>query len=357
MSFGFVASPTHRSGTTDAELYDEASDDCAFIQSLGYDTAWFIEHHFSDYFPTPSPFVFMAMIAARCPELNLGTCASITPWYHPLRFAEEVAMLSHMTKAELFIGMGRGSAPMEYEAYGVDQSLSREIFAEHWQIIRNAFSGERFAVEGQFTKMGREVVLRPVPARERVHFLGAVSSQPTAKLMGTYGLLPLCSSSYPLHLQSQMLAEWRDAAISGGSDGDGEATAMVHLFIADTDEKAQALCRQYGPLHFQQQIVHYEIGKANYDGIRGYENFNRMMGTFRKFADPAQIDPWMNLQIVGSPATCRAKLDQYRAAGISRFIIHTATAGIPRDLRHEMLSRFAGDVIGAAASPLQRRAG
>ncbi len=48
---------------------------------------------------------------------------------------------------------------------------------------------------------------------------------------------------------------------------------MVHLFIADTDEKAQALCRQYGPLHFQQQIVHYEIGKANYDGIQGLREF------------------------------------------------------------------------------------
>ena len=357
MSFGFVASPTHHVGAKDAELYDEASDDCAFAQSLGYDTAWFIEHHFSNYFPTPSPFVFMASIAARCPELNLGTCATITPWYHPLRFAEEVAMLSHITKAELFVGMGRGSAPMEYEAYGVDQTMSREIFAEHWQIIRKAFSGERFAVNGQFTKMGREVVLRPVPARDRVHFLGAVSSQPTAKLMGAYGLLPLCSSGYPMHLQSQMLAEWREAARTAGMKDSAEATAMVHLFIADSDEKAQALCRQYGPLHFQQQIVHYEIGRANYDGIKGYENFNRMMGSFKKFADPAQIDPWMNLQIVGSPATCQAKVEEYRAAGITKFIIHTATAGIPRGLRHEMLSRFAAEVIGAKAASSQRMAG
>ncbi len=138
-------------------------EDCAFAQSLGYDTAWFIEHHFSDYFPTPSPFVFMASIAARCPELNLGTCATVTPWYHPLRFAEEVAMLSHITKAELFIGMGRGSAPMEYEAYGVDQNLSREIFAEHWEIIRKAFSGERFAVERSVHQDGPRGVLRPVP--------------------------------------------------------------------------------------------------------------------------------------------------------------------------------------------------
>jgi alkanesulfonate monooxygenase SsuD/methylene tetrahydromethanopterin reductase-like flavin-dependent oxidoreductase (luciferase family) len=351
MSFGFVASPTHRQGATDAELYAEATEDCTYAQSLGYDTAWFIEHHFSDYFPTPSPFVFMASVAARCPELNLGTCATVTPWYHPLRFAEEVAMLSHITRAELFVGMGRGSAPMEYEAYGIDQNLSREIFAEHWEIIRRAFSGERFAVDGQFTKMGREVVLRPVPARDRVHFLGAVSSQPTAKLMGEYGLLPLCSSAYPMHLQTQMLGEWREAAKAAGVDANGEATAMVHLFIADTDAEAEALCRQYGPLHFQQQIVHYEIGKANYDGIKGYENFNRTMGTFKKLADPALIDPWMKLQLVGSPATCRRILDEYRAAGITKFIIHTATAGIPRSVRHEMLAHFATDVMSKGAEP------
>lgn len=341
MSFGFVASPTYRNGATDAELYAEASEDCTYVRSLGYDTAWFIEHHFSDYFPTPSPLVFMAAIAARNPDLNLGTCATVTPWYHPLRFAEEVAMLSHLTRAHLFIGMGRGSAPMEYEAYGINQEFSREMFAEHWQIVRRAFSGDRFGVQGQFTRMGREVVLRPVPARDRVHFLGAVSSQPTARLMGEYGLLPLCSSAYPMHLQSQMLAEWREAA----ADPSGEATAMVHLFIADTDAEAQALCRRYGPLHFRQQIVHYEIGQANYDGIKGYENFNRMMGTFKKLADPAQIDSWMKLQLVGSPATCRGILDEYRAAGITKFILHTATAGIPRSLRHEMLARFAAEVM------------
>jgi alkanesulfonate monooxygenase SsuD/methylene tetrahydromethanopterin reductase-like flavin-dependent oxidoreductase (luciferase family) len=347
MSFGFVASPTYRNGATDAELYAEASEDCTYTQSLGYDTAWFIEHHFSDYFPTPSPFVFMAAVAARNPDLNLGTCATVTPWYHPLRFAEEVAMLSHLTRAHLFIGMGRGSAPMEYEAYGIDQEFSREMFAEHWQIVQRAFSGERFSVQGQFTRMGREVVLRPVPARDRVHFLGAVSSQPTARLMGEYGLLPLCSSAYPMHLQSQMLGEWREAA----ADPNGEATAMVHLFIADTDEEAQALCRRYGPLHFQQQIVHYEIGRANYDGIKGYENFNRMMGTFKKLADSTQIDSWMKLQLVGSPATCRRILDEYRAAGITKFILHTATAGIPRSLRHEMLARFAAEVMDKAAEP------
>lgn len=357
MSFGFVASPTHRIGATDAELYDEARDDCVFAQSHGYDTAWFIEHHFSDYFPTPSPFVFMASVAARCPELNLGTCVNVTPWYHPLRFAEEVAMLSHLTKAKLFIGMGRGSAPMEYEAFGIDQNQSREIFAEHWDITRRAFSGERFAVAGQFTRMGREIVLRPVPARDRVHFLGAISSQPTARLMGEYGLLPLCSSGYRMDMQSQMLAEWRDAAKTTGTDTNAEATAMVHLFIADTDEQAQALCRQYGPLHFQQQIVHYEIGQANYDGIKGYENFNRMMGTFKKFADPARIDGWMGLQLVGSPSTCRATLDAYRAAGITKFIIHTATAGIPRSLRHDMLAQFAAEVIDQDAKPARRKLG
>lgn len=357
MNIGFVASPTHRPHASDAVLYEEAAQDCVFAQSVGYNTAWFIEHHFSDYFPTPSPFVFMASIAARCPDLDLGTCATVTPWYHPLRYAEEVAMLSHITRGNLFIGMGRGSAPMEYEAYGIDQNLSREIFAEHWNIVRKAFAGEPFSVQGEFTKMGREVVLRPVPAPERVHFLGAVSSQPTAKLMGEYGLRPLCSSAYPLTLQTQMLVEWRDAAAAAGADTEAPATAMVHLFIADTDEEAEALCRQYGPLHFQQQIVHYEIGKANYDGIKGYENFNRMMGTFRKLADPAQIDPWMKLQFVGSPETCRARLEDYRAAGIENFIIHTATAGIPRGLRHEMLSRFAGEVAGATAAPELRRAG
>ena len=143
MDFGFLAAPADAPGTPDAELYAGLLDSCAFHRDLGYRTAWFIEHHFSDYYPAPAPTLSMAHVAARFPDLSLGTCVLVTPWYEPLRLAGELAMLTNMTEQKLYIGLGRGTAKYEYDAFGVDMTQARERFAETWRVLDLAMSGER----------------------------------------------------------------------------------------------------------------------------------------------------------------------------------------------------------------------
>ena len=57
-----------------------------------------VEHHFSDYYPTPNPLMFLSHIAAACPGLGLGTAVMVLPWYDPVRFAEDVAMLATLSR-------------------------------------------------------------------------------------------------------------------------------------------------------------------------------------------------------------------------------------------------------------------
>ena len=54
----------------------------------------------------------MAHLMARFPDLSLGTCVLVSPWYDPLRLADELAMLSNMTEQKLYIGLGRGTAKL-----------------------------------------------------------------------------------------------------------------------------------------------------------------------------------------------------------------------------------------------------
>ena len=100
-------------GSTDQRMYREAIADARLAQELGFDAVWLVEHHFSDYYPTPNPLVFLSHLAAACPGLGLGTSVMVLPWYDPVRFAEDVAMLSTLTTGELSIGMGRGTAKLE----------------------------------------------------------------------------------------------------------------------------------------------------------------------------------------------------------------------------------------------------
>ena len=111
--FGWMMGAVGADGESDAALYRQMIADAELGAELGYDAAWVVEHHFSDYYPTPSPLLLIAHIAARFPDLSLGTSVLVLPWYHPLRLAEEIAMLNSLTRGTLHLGIGRGTAKMD----------------------------------------------------------------------------------------------------------------------------------------------------------------------------------------------------------------------------------------------------
>jgi alkanesulfonate monooxygenase SsuD/methylene tetrahydromethanopterin reductase-like flavin-dependent oxidoreductase (luciferase family) len=115
---------------SDQVLYNEVIEDCRLGYELGYEAAWMNEHHCSDYFPTPSPLLLFAAVAREVPDLGLGTMVLVLPWYHPLRLAGELSMLNQLTRGKLHIGLGRGTAKFEYDAFGVAMPEARERFAE-----------------------------------------------------------------------------------------------------------------------------------------------------------------------------------------------------------------------------------
>ncbi|MDA0705008.1 MAG: LLM class flavin-dependent oxidoreductase [Proteobacteria bacterium] len=342
--FGHTVAPVDRVGADDAALYRECLIDCEFGQALGYDGAWFLEHHFTDYFPTPSPMLFMAYAAARVPGLSLGTAVLVTPWYHPLRFAEEVAMLSLLSERPLHLGIGRGTAKLEYDAWGVDMEEARERFAECLEITRLAHAGEPFQFEGKHFRMGRKVPMRPAPRTERINFYGAIGSPNSAEIMADLDLPPLVVANFPLHVQTRVIEAWENRTRARGGRLDRDRPIMVQAWIADTDAEAQALVRRWAPPYFDLQARHYQPDENAYQDIKSYEQFAKFFGNLKRMADPEQMGPWIDLQFVGTPATVRRQVQVYIDIGFNRFIIQVATYGVPRAVRHEMLRRFATDV-------------
>ncbi|MBM3517264.1 MAG: LLM class flavin-dependent oxidoreductase, partial [Alphaproteobacteria bacterium] len=187
IKFGFTAAPVmpaDRPGAPgDAQRYAEVVEDCQFGQALGYESVWMLEHHFTDYYPSPSPLFFLSHIAAACPGLGLGTAVIVLPWYEPVRFAEDVAMLSLLSKGNLYVGLGRGVARIEYDARNINMEHSRELFEEGVKITRGLLSGKPFRFDGAHYKVPREVTLRPGPDLSRIHLYGACNNPGTAERM------------------------------------------------------------------------------------------------------------------------------------------------------------------------------
>jgi alkanesulfonate monooxygenase SsuD/methylene tetrahydromethanopterin reductase-like flavin-dependent oxidoreductase (luciferase family) len=202
--FAYQIGAVGEAGLSDRQLYREAIADAELLHRLRYDAAWMVEHHFSDYYPQPNPLLFLSHIAAACPGLGLGTAVMVLPWYDPLRFAEDLAMLQTLTDGELHIGMGRGTAKSEYDAFGIPMETARDRFRECWELTRRAMEGGPITYAGHYAALPEPTVLRPAFDRWP-NFYGAIGSLESAAIMARLGLPPLCLSSFPDHLLKRIL--------------------------------------------------------------------------------------------------------------------------------------------------------
>lgn len=340
--FGFQAAAAGEGVHSDQRLYQDLLEDCALGSRLGYDAAWLLEHHFSDYFPTPSPLLLMAHIAAKFPDLSLGTSVLVLPWYHPLRLAEEISMLNSLTRGTLHLGIGRGTAKMEYDAYGVDMNEGRARFAEVFRIVEQGLSGKEFRHRGQFWNIERPIRLRPEPIQKPVHFYGAIGSPASAEVMGDLGIAPICLSTFPDGLLVKILERWR--ARAGKRAENAILPISIKMFIADTDAEARELGRRYYPSFFALQADHYEADAQPWTDIPEYADFNRMFANLRRMTNPDNLDPFLDSNLVGSVDTICRRIDSLIGLGFNYFMVSCATPGTPVDIRRRMMTRFAKEI-------------
>jgi alkanesulfonate monooxygenase SsuD/methylene tetrahydromethanopterin reductase-like flavin-dependent oxidoreductase (luciferase family) len=100
-------------------LYRENLDQIAWAEELGYESVWLSEHHVTDEGYLPSVFPMLAAITQRTTTMRIGTAILLGPFQHPIRFAEDVAVLDQLSRGRLEVGLGLGYREAEFEALGV----------------------------------------------------------------------------------------------------------------------------------------------------------------------------------------------------------------------------------------------
>ncbi len=125
------------------ERYALATQQIAWAERLGFESAWVAQHHFlSNEGGLPSPFVFLAQVAARTSRIRLGTGIVTLPLEMPLRVAEDAAVLDLLSGGRLEVGFGPGGTASVFSAFGQDSAERREIFERNLAIVRAAWRGE-----------------------------------------------------------------------------------------------------------------------------------------------------------------------------------------------------------------------
>jgi alkanesulfonate monooxygenase SsuD/methylene tetrahydromethanopterin reductase-like flavin-dependent oxidoreductase (luciferase family) len=146
-----------------ASVYARALQRIEVMDRTGYDAVWLAEHHFSSFSVCPSVHMMGMLAAARTERLRIGTGVSLAPFYHPLRLAEEVALLDVVSGGRVNWGAGRGFARVEFENFGVPPEESTSRFRETVEIVLRAWTDERLSFEGtHFHFDGVEVLPKPL---------------------------------------------------------------------------------------------------------------------------------------------------------------------------------------------------
>ena len=140
-----------RQGASQADAFRDAFETAERCEAWGADCVWLGEIHF-----TPSRSVISASlqvassIATRTRRLRIGTAVQVLPLNHPLRIAEEVATVDHISEGRFEFGIGRSGVVRSYDAYGIAYGESKARFNEALDIIRTAWKGEPFSYAGEF---------------------------------------------------------------------------------------------------------------------------------------------------------------------------------------------------------------
>ena len=288
----------HDAFTQSFRLVQEAED-------LGVLSVWLAEYHFNMERVLASPVTIATAIAAKTSAMRIGTAVYCLPLGHPIRVAEEMATLDHISDGRAELGVGRGTFPNVHEGFNVSFDESRSRFDEFLEVVVTAWTNETFSFHGEhFTCEG---IGRLLPARISNHTRPSRLASPLRRASPSLGRWAVRSSS--THLACLRLDElagpiaayrkaWKDA----GHDGAGKVGLRVPVYVNDDAERAYRDPME-SAMHSVVRLGERVRSYADHSGTTGdwAEQSRRILGM--------DYDDWLRDKVVyGTPGQVTERL-------------------------------------------------
>ena len=169
-----------------AELYAEHLDFIAWSETIGFEGVWFAEHHGSRDGYLPSPLVMATAVAARTKTMRIGTSIALAPFYHPVRLAEDAAVIDIISNGRFDLALALGYVKAEADRYGLDFAKRAKRTDETLQIVRRLWQGETFSFEGEIYQLDNARI-SPKPVSEHMPLWIGGNSKPAYRRAAKFG--------------------------------------------------------------------------------------------------------------------------------------------------------------------------
>jgi alkanesulfonate monooxygenase SsuD/methylene tetrahydromethanopterin reductase-like flavin-dependent oxidoreductase (luciferase family) len=228
-------------------VYRRRLADLAYADDLGFEFAFVAERHYLLHYRTPAPSAWIAAATQRTKRMRLGVLAYTLALHSPVRLAEEVAVLDHLSGGRIEVGVGLGHRVEELVANGVDPARRIPNFQERLAIMEGLWSGGRVSIDSEFNTY-TDVAINPPPLQSPHPPLWyAGTDAGAASWAGQHGM-SLAIGFAPLRdlvpatagFRAGIKARREAGEIGPPLPGGGRIALMQHVYLAENDERARA---------------------------------------------------------------------------------------------------------------------
>ena len=240
MEFGLFYDFDIQKGATQAETFERSFKQVEASESMGVDSIWLAEVHFSPFSVLSSPLIVASSVATRTERVRIGIAVQVLPLTNPLRVAEEAATVDQISQGRLDFGVGRSGLTRYYKGYNIDYSESSARFLESVDVITKAWGDEPFSHEGEFYSF-QKVNVEPKPYKGlQPPIRVATASAETFSMVGRLGYPIFISTNSDEPELIERLKLYRDALREAGHSGPGDVMLRIPAYVSESAEKARS---------------------------------------------------------------------------------------------------------------------
>lgn len=359
----------------DNRVIEETLEQCILADELGFDYLWFVEHHFlTGFSASPSPEVFFGALSRLTKRIRLGFGVVILPYHHPVRVAERVAMVDHLSHGRVDLGTGR-SAVYEQTGMGIDPRDSREMWEESLEMIPKIWGSDWFEWEGRYWNVPSRQVL-PKPYQKPHPPLWVAALQPsTYQMAAEKGIGVLSFGASAPDVLKPHIDAYRETvkhAKPVGAVVNDQWCSSTLGYCSENNKEARELAVEsiknfFGPgrPYVQDQKDIYARLLENWGGVPDdlQQNFSRYVELDSKQEEVVDLSGgsaisyavWNQLDadtlcdrgvvIGGDPESCIKALKLHEAAGCDQMMIMMQTESIPHEKVMKSMETFGKYVL------------
>lgn len=331
---------------SDAQVYAHEMAMAELAEPMGFDSIWSAEHHFDHYTMCPNVAQFLTWMAAKTKKVKLGSMVMVLPWHDPVRVAEEISVLDHLSGGRVILGIGRGLGRIEFENFRLDMNESRERFTEYGAALLTALETGWIESNGAHYKQPRaQIRPRPIKSFRGRTYAASVSPQ-SLEIMCKLGVGLLVIAQKPWETTVKELSEYRERyTVVNGTEA---PKPLIASFVAVHEDEAVAkeMFEKYIRGYSRSALEHYEFHNEGLADIKGYEYYGKLAQNIKKHGMDAFVSFLSELQVWGTPDQVYEKmLSHHRMAGTAGCMAAFSYGGMPHEMARANQRLFVEKVL------------